>query len=201
MTDVMEAAQLTIRRIPAVTITVAILLIAAAGCADTDDKRREPAGGVGERATGTPSSPRAVELTSDTLNAYERGLKREIEAVRTAQQRSGTATTAQERGAAIQASFEEATIPQGAAAAGLSVEEYRGLRETVNGVFQTLDFQGKIDGPLSVDLSRVDAATKERLARDPLAALSAGSAAALRAQMDRLVPVWIEYVTLTAVAG
>ena len=189
------------RRSPVVTITAAILLIAGAGCADTNDKRTEPADSVDERATETPSSTRALELTSDTLNAYERGLKKEIEAVRAAQQKSGTATTAQERGEAIQASFEEATIPQGAAAAGLPVEQYREVRETVNGIFRTLDFQGQIDGPLSMDLSRADAATKERLGRDPFADLSSESAAALRAQMDRLVPVWIEYVTLTAVAG
>ena len=189
-------------RYPAVTIIAAAVLIAGAGCADTNDKRAEPAGSVDKRGTeGTPSSTRALELTSDTLNAYERGLKAEIEAVRTAQQRSGTATTAQERGEAIQASFEEATIPQGAAAAALPVQEYRELRETVNGIFRTLDFQGKINGPLSMNLSRADAATKERLARDPFADLSSGSAAALRAQMDQLVPVWIEYVTLTAVAG
>ena len=191
---------MTTRRYPAVTITAAILLIAGAGCADTNDKRTETAGSVDERPTATLPS-RALELTSDTLSAYERGLKKEIEAVRAAQQRSGTATTAQERGEAIQASFEEATIPQGAAAAGLPVEEYRELRETVNGIFRTLDFQGQIDGPLSMDLSRADAATKERLARDPFADLSSESAAALRAQRDRLVPVWIEYVTLTAVAG
>ena len=192
---------MTTRRYPAVTITAAILMIAGAGCADTDNKRTETAGSVEERAAGPPSSTRALELTSDTLLAYERGLKKEIEAVRAAQQRSGTATTAQARGEAIQASFEEATIPQGAVAAGLPVEEYRALRDTVNGIFRTLDFQGKIDGPLSMDLSRADAATKERLGRDPLADLSSGSAAALRAQMDQLVPVWIEYVTLTAVAG
>ena len=193
---------MTTRRYPAVTIIATILLMAGAGCADTNDKSAEPAGGVDERGAGeTRSSSRTVELTSDTLDAYERGLKKEIEAVRTAQHRSGTATTAQERGEAIQASFEQATIPQGAAAAGLSVEEYRSLRETVNEIFRTLDFQGKIDGPLAMDLSRADAATKERLARDPFADLSSGSAAALRAQMDRLVPVWIEYVTLTAVGG
>ena len=192
---------MTTRRYPAVTITAAILMIAGAGCSDTNGKRTEPAGSVDERATVPPSSPRPLELTSETLDAYERGLKKEIEAVRTAQQRSGAATTAQERGEAIQAAFEDATIPQGAAAAGLSVEQYRGLRETVNGIFRTLDFQGRIDGPLSIDLSRADAATKERVARDPFADLSSGSAAALRAQMDRLVRVWIEYVSLTAVAG
>ena len=72
---------MTNRRYPAVTIIAAILLIAGAGCADTNDKRAEPAGSVDERGTrGTPSSTRALELTSDTLNAYERGLKKEIEA-------------------------------------------------------------------------------------------------------------------------
>ena len=192
---------MTTRRYPAVTITVAILLIAGAGCAGTNDTRTETAGSVDERGTGTPSSTHAIELTSGLLHAYERGLKKEVEAVRAAQQRSGTGTTAQERGEAIQASFEEATIPQGAVAAGLPVEEYRELRDTVNGIFRTLDFQGKIDGPLSMDLSRADAATKQRLGRDAFADLSSGSAAALRAQTDRLVPIWIEYVTLTAVAG
>ncbi|RPH62203.1 MAG: hypothetical protein EHM89_05975 [Acidobacteria bacterium] len=192
---------MTTRRYPAVPITAAILLIVSAGCADTNDKRTHPAGSVDERGTATPSPTRALELTSNTLNAYESGLKKEIEAVRAAQQRSGTATNARERGEAIQASFEHATIPQGAAAAGLSVEQYRELRETLNGIFRTLDFQGQIDGPLSMDLSRADAATKERLARDPFADLSPESAAALRAQMDRLVPIWIEYVSLTAVAG
>jgi hypothetical protein len=140
-------------------------------------------------------------LTNDNLNAYERGMKKEIEAVRAAQQRSASAATAQERGEAIQAAFEHATIPQGAAAAGLSVDQYRALREAINGIFRTLDLQGTIDGPLSIDLSRADAATKERLARDPFADLSAASAAALRAQMDRLVSVWMEYVSMTAVAG
>jgi hypothetical protein len=181
-------------------IVAAVLLIVGAACGGANDKS-ESSGSVDERQTGASSSTRAVELTSDNLNAYERGLKKEIEAVRNAQQRSSAASTAQERGEAIQASFEDATIPQGATAASLPVEEYRALRETVNGIFQTLDFQGKIDGPLSIDLSRVDAATKERLSRDPFADLSSASAATLRAQMDRLVPVWIEYVTLTAVAG
>ena len=185
----------------AATITAILILFACTACggdtregADTSTAdEREPA--------AADSSTGPAELTEDNLDAYERGLRREIEAVRTAQQRSGTATTPEERGAAIQASFDVATIPQGAEAAGLPVEEYREIRETVNEIFRTLDFQGKIDGPLSMDLSRADEATKQRLARDPFGDLSSSSAAALRARMDRLVPVWIDYVTLTAVAG
>ena len=114
--------------------------------------------------------------------------------MRAAQQRAGAAKTAEERGAAGHAAFEDATIPQGADAAGLPVEQYRQVRATINGVFQTLDFQDKIAGPMSIDLTRADEATKARVARDAFADLSPESAAALRAQMDRLVPVWIEYI-------
>lgn len=179
----------------------AILLFVCAGCAGSSEQAGAPAASEEQALQAATPSKRIVELTNDSLSAYERGLKRETEAVRAAQQRSSAAKTSQERGEAIQASFEHATIPQGAEAAGLPVEEYRQLRETISGIFQTLDFQGKIDGPLSMDLSRADAATKERLARDPFEDLSSQSAATLRGRMDQLVPVWIEYVTLTAVAG
>ena len=173
-------------------------LVVSAGCGNNGvEHSSSPA--AEQRGASVPA--RASELTSDSLSAYERGMRREIEAVRSAQQRSSSAKTAAERGTAIQAAFEHATIPQGAEAAGLPVERYREVRETVNRIFETLDFQGKIDGPLSMDLSRADDATRQRLARDAFADLSASSASVLRANMDRLVPVWIEYVTLTAVAG
>lgn len=143
----------------------------------------------------------AIELTDARLQALERGLKKEAEAVRAAQERARTATTPAARGEAIQASFEDATMRQGAGAAGIAVDEYRQVRTLVIDTLRTLDYQGKIDGPLSVDLSRVDAATRERLSRDPLAALSPAAADALRKRMDSLVPVWLDYVRLTAVAG
>jgi len=190
---------------PVTIVAAAILFVACAGCTGTSETSGEPGANQRTAPSGQSAPPasstRVLELTSDRLDAYERGLKREIEAVRAAQQRSSSAKTSQERGEAIQASFEHATIPQGAEAAGLPADEYRQLREMVNGIFQTLDFQGKIEGPLSMDMSRADAATKERLARDPFSDLSPSSATALRAQLDRLVPVWIEYINLTAVAG
>ena len=101
----------------------------------------------------------------------------------------------------MQAQWDTATIPQGAEASGLSADRYREIREAVDSVFTTLDFQGKIDGPLSIDLERADAATKARVSGDAFAPLPAGSASALRARMDRLVPIWSEYKTLVAVAG
>lgn len=67
--------------------------------------------------------------------------------------------------------------------------------------YTTLDCQGKIDGPLSIDLERADEATQARVSGDAFAPLSAASASALRARMNLLVPIWSEYQTLVAVAG
>lgn len=192
---------MAITRYCSVAVTAAAISTLFLGCGDTAEKAIQPSSAEAPPAQASASSTATLELTDNSLSAYERGMKKEIEAVRAAQARSRDAKTAQERGEAIQAAFEEATIPEGAAAAGLPVEQYRALRATVGEIFRTLDFQGKIDGPLSMDLSRADAATKERLSRDPLADLSPASAAALRNQMGRLVPVWIEYVSMTAVAG
>jgi hypothetical protein len=181
--------------------SVLALAIHTAACSGDGPANELPASAGASATASTPATTQKPDVTVETLSSYERGLRKEIEAVRAAQQRAGAAKTPQERGEAIQASFEHVTIPQGAEAAGLPVEQYRAVRETVNGIFETLDFQGKIDGPLSMDLSRADDATKQRLARDPFADLAPASAATLRAQMNRLVPVWIEYVSLTAVAG
>lgn len=196
---------MTIPCTTAVTFSAAILLMTCAGCLDTsprDASSRAAGGSAAPTPAATSATTRSPDLTADSLNAFERGLKKEIEAVRAAQERSrGAAMSAEERGAAIQATFETATIPQGAAAAGLPVAQYRELRKTIHEILRTLDVQDKIEGPLSMDLSRADEATRQRLARDPLADLPPASAAALRAHMDRLVPIWIEYVRLTAVAG
>jgi len=180
------------RTIAPLTIT---LLLVSAGCGSGDST-------VSTTDSSEPNINRGSPSFSEAdLDAYERGMKKEIDAIRSAREQAASATDAQQRGRAIQAQWEDTTVPQGAEAAGLSVERYREVRGAVNEVFKTLDFQGKISGPLSMDMSRADAATKARLARDPFADLSAESAAALRAHMDNLVPTWVEYVTLTAVAG
>ena len=145
--------------------------------------------------------PRQLAFTEADLDKFERGLRREVDAVRAAQEKAASAPTAQERGEAIQAQWETATIPLGAEASGLSEPRYRDVRDGVNRVFTMLDFQGKIDGPLSIDLGRADADTKARVSRDAFADLPPEAAMALRARMDRLVPLWSEYKKLVAVAG
>ena len=148
----------------------------------------------------TVSGPKR-HITADDLAAYERSIRRETDAVRAAQQAAAAATDAQARGQAMQAQWDTATIPLGAEASGLSEARYRDVRNSVDQVLTTLDFQGKIDGPLSIDLERADEQTKSRVSGDAFAGLPPDAAMALRARMDRLVPLWSEYKKLVAVAG
>lgn len=177
-----------------VAALVVVLFVVACGSNPNEEASR----------AGAPeglNDSKQVAFTEADLDKFERGLSKEIDAVRAAQQKAASASTAQERGEAIQAQWETATIPLGAEASGLSEPRYRELRDGVNRVFTTLDFQGKIDGPLSIDLERADPETKARVSGDAFADLPPEAATALRARMDRLVPLWSEYKKLVAVAG
>jgi hypothetical protein len=178
---------------------VAMVALIVCGVACEANHRNEEASAT--PAAASPDKPKPVALSEADLDGFERGLRTEIERIKKAQAAAASAQTAEERGAAIQAQWDTATIPAGAQASGLSDTRYREVRDAVNRVFTTLDFQGKIDGPLSIDLSRADAETKARVGGDAFADLPGEAAAALRARMDRLVPLWSEYKTLVAVAG
>ena len=153
------------------------------------------------RAASEPATAEAVTFTEADVDAFTRGLARETELVREAQAKAGSATTPEERGAAIQAQWKEQTMPGGAEAAGMSLERYAAIRDAITETLQTLDFQGKIDGPMQLDTSRASPEMRRRLEADAYADLPAGSASALRARLDGLVPVWAAYVELTAVGG
>jgi len=189
-------------------ISASLVLFAVVAACGSGDK---PAGQAADsaatsRAPSAEAAPAAgasaaTELTAADLDAYAKGIARETELVRAAQERARTATTPQARGEAQQAQWEDQTIPEGAKAAGLTPERYRAVRTTVHTTFQWLDFQGKIDGPMELDTARAAPEMKARFGRDPFAELSPTSREALQAQLNRLVPPWIEYVKLTAVAG
>ena len=156
-----------------------------------------PAIGTG-LATGSEAP---FAFTDADLDAYEKGMRKEIELVLAAKARSDSAKTPEERGAASQAGFESSTAPAAAQAIGVPVDRYQATRRTVNRVFETLDFQGKIPGPMEIDTARASPEMKRRLTGDPLGELAPASAAALRARLDALSTVWIEYMTLVAVNG
>lgn len=142
-----------------------------------------------------------LTLSAADLAGFEKGLARELELVRAASARNLNAPTPEERAAAREAMLPDKTIAEAAAVTGLSPERYRVVRERLHGILRTLDFQGKIDGPMSMDTTRASPEMRQMLASDAYAALDPAGAAALKARIDRIVPVWAEYVNLTAVAG
>ena len=181
-------------------IAVLTVALSAIGCGETK-ATDHPSTQTSTAAPAGQSGSKTVTFTESDLDQLERGLRTEIDAVRAAQKKAASAATPQERGQAMQAQWETATIPAGAAASGLAEPRYRDIRDKVDRAFTILDFQGKIDGPLEIDLARADADMKARVNGDAFAELPREAADALRARMDRLVPVWIDYKKLVAVAG
>ena len=181
------------------------LFVGACGqdSAQTDRPANEPSPSASAATSSASDAASSVpaELTPANLDAYAKGLAKEIELVRAGQERERAATTPEARGEATRAQWEDQTIPEGAKSAGLSPENYRQVRKTVNQVFQTLDFQGKIDGPMEMDTARASPEMRKQLAQNPFDELAPASRTVLRERMDSLVPLWVQYVKLTAVAG
>lgn len=183
------------------------LLLAIPGCRRGDDASMGATSSTGSaetparRSDDRSSDETAFAFTAADVDAFQRGFAREIELVKAAQERGRTAKTPEERARAGQDSWEEQTAPGGAQAAGLPPERYRATRKTIVRVLETLDFQGKIAGPKEMDRSRASPEALKRLDGDPFAELTPASAAALRARLDAFVPLWVEYVNLTAVGG
>jgi hypothetical protein len=179
-----------------------IAMVAACTSADTkgsNDSATRTDDGGGEAASVT--APSTVSLTPQDIDGFEKGIAHEIELVKQGQLRASRATIPVERGNAIQSTFEENTMAKAVDASGLPLERYRLVRQTLSRLLTTLDFQGKIDGPQSVDTAHADAEMKARLASDPYSALDPASADLVKGRLDRIAPLWIQYVNLTVVGG
>lgn len=190
--------------IRALTLALALAALTATACGGGEgasDTAVANTAGAGAPAPDAGEPNARAEFGVTDLEAYERGIAREVEAVTAARQAGDTASTPESRAALWSAAEETATIPEGATASGLPEARYRDIRATVHETLKMLSFQRKIDGPMRYDTTRADAAMKARLARDVVADLPPGSAAALRARMDAIVPVWSNYVRLTSVGG
>jgi hypothetical protein len=194
----MQAKTTTNRFAAWAVLSMHFLLFATLGC---NSSAAEDPGARALSSRKTVSNPSALPFDEADLQGLEKGWAREAALVRAARQRGNEARTPEERAKASQDEWEEQTIPGGAQAAGLSIERYRNVRKTVNRVLETLDFQGKINGPLEIDVEYATPELKQRLTGDPFDELSPASAAALRAHMNRLVPVWVQYMQLTALNG
>lgn len=194
---------MTTRRTGIVAGVVALLAIAIAlaTCSDNrfaDAPSLAPGAAAGSGAGGdtaassTDGAKEAIELTPALLEGYAKGLRKEVEIIR----RPGRGT---HYGVTVSKHGDEG--PEVVAASGLSHEQYRAVQDVINRIFTTLNFQGKIGPPRSIDLERADPMWRERLAGDPFDELSPSSAQALRDHMDILVPPWSEIIRMTAQNG
>jgi hypothetical protein len=176
------------------------LAMAAAlwGCSSDAGKTADTAAAA---ESGTTATPQTISLTSADLDGFEKGIAKEIQLVKEGQERARRAVTPVERGNAIQSTFEENTMTNAVAASRLPIERYRVVRQTLSRLLTTLDFQGRIDGPQSVDTTLADAEMRARLASDPYDVLDASSAQLVRDRLSGIVPLWVDYVNLTVVGG
>lgn len=185
-----------------------VLAIALAACgkkdsgpsSDSSSAAASPATDANAASDGT-SADAPVALTAADIDGFMKGIAREAELVREGHVRAGKAVTPVERGNAIQSTFEENTMAGAVGASGLSADRYRLVRHTLSTLLTTLDFQGKIDGPQSVDTAHANEEMKARLASDPYSALDAAGAGLVKSRLDDIAKAWIAYITLTAVNG
>ncbi len=139
------------------------------------------------------SETQAITLTDANLAAYARALAKQAEIIR----RPGRGSHYGVRISAYDSDGESGEVLE---AAGMTVEEYQAVDALVNPILATLNFQGHIGPPRSID---VDAAPewKQRLDSHAFADLSPESAAALRRNLETVAKPWGEIVELTAQHG
>lgn len=178
-----------------------IALVLFVGCSSKDAGDHSSTAQQSATVSSVPESNAPMSLSAADIDGFEKGLKREIEIVKEGKIRASKAMTSVERGNAIQSTFEENTMKEAVPASGLSFERYHLVRGTLSRLLTTLDFQGKIDGPQSVDTTLADSTMKARLASDPYSVLDAASAQLLKSRLNEIVPTWVEYVNLTIVGG
>ena len=198
----MRVKKLRLGKAVSVELLISFILLPTLGCtASSSEKASAASPNRAQSSAKAATDSTTFAFTESDLEAYEKGLAQEIALVRVARERGNNAKTPEARATAAQDEWEAQTIPRGARATGLSVERYQNVRKTVNHVLETLDFQGKIDGPLELDIEHATPEMKRRLNSDPFAELSPASAVALRSRMGTLVPIWVQYTELTALNG
>ena len=172
-----------------------LILLLSSACSKGDSSSTT------DSTAAAAQAPKKVSLSAQDLDGFEKGITEEIRLVKEGQIRAERATTPTERGNAIQSTFEENTTKAAIPASGLSFDRYHQVREVMSRLLTTLDFQDKIPGPQSVDTARADSAMKVRLASDPYGELDAASAQLVKSRLDKIAPLWIEYVRLTVAGG
>ena len=121
-----------------VAIAAAITLTMAA-CGGSDDEQatdEQPADATSQEAAPTQdmSAAGSVPLTSADIDAYERGMKKEMEIVQDLVKQAEGPTDDAKQLQLMTAALEDQTMDDGAQAAGIPLERYRDLRNRMTEV-------------------------------------------------------------------
>lgn len=150
-----------------------------------------------QRAALSPDRKRDVDvrpaITDDTLDAYARGLDEEIALMRASGTHSVSLSKYDEQG------------PQVAAKAGLSLPEYRALREDMHKVLYEQMMHERYAGPTGqARLARLEPHKREHaeevLTRGPYASLSVAERDLVQARLALLQSQYDRYMDLAAIA-
>ena len=155
-------------------IAVAIaLVLTVAACSGSDDQQamdQQAADAASQPAVPTQdmSGDAGAPLTSADLDAYERGMKKEMEIVQDlVKQAEGTTDDAKQL-EIMTAALEDQTMDDGAQAAGMPLDRYRALRNRMTEVLSASSFS--IMGAALRDQARQSEAQLDSLAGQGLTA-------------------------------
>ncbi|HXG72000.1 MAG TPA: hypothetical protein VNJ04_15430 [Gemmatimonadaceae bacterium] len=190
----MKAGTIAARTALALCFTIAI-------ACSSEPERLKPVDTLSATDEPAGNMPAMAAFSDADLNSFITALGKETEILRAGQERQRTAATPQQRVDALQMMREEARIPEAARAAGMSVDRYTAVRSTIIPMLQTLDFQGKMKGPMTMDTTRVGEETRARLRGDAMAGLPAASRNALTASLSRIEAIWGDYMALATQGG
>jgi hypothetical protein len=179
-------------------IVLVMFTLSIAGCSTPARDASADAAAVPPDAAAPAGRVAPVDFGHEELEAYEQGIIAETEVAIAAEGKAASAATPEARASAGQGKWESATIPEAAKAVGLSEGRYREVRGAIHRAFENLDYQGKIDGPMELDTMLASPPLKARLTADPYGHLTPTAAAGLKGRLNRLTPLWIKYVRLTA---
>ncbi len=119
---------------------LAALLAACAGGGDGEGNAEDSAAAAESAAAAVPATPPSMQgaptdapLTVADLDAYEKGVAREIEVIDAAAKDLGAAKSSTDTLAALGKAMEHETRAAGAAAAGVPIDRYRTISTTVDG--------------------------------------------------------------------
>jgi hypothetical protein len=96
-------------------------------------------------STAMPSQGQPFVLTAADLDAYERGVRREIEIVDGAKAKLHSSRSGSDTLSALGTALPQETQPKGAEAAGISVDRYRQVVDAVDAILAAAD----LDAPMT----------------------------------------------------